>query len=541
MMALLLVHVRRTAFILITATFWLTLVHAQEITAEQYAADCRAYVADGNEIAARGACHGALQLDPTFDEAGRLLAQLDIRAGNLAAAQARLEAMQSARPHSDTLVLLAGIAVINRQPLLVEQYLQRIERLAPPSDMNAVPFLQVQLHLLRGEYTNAVHDMLHSLPLHGNATDEIILTEIVFLTRLREFTAAAEHLEFLPTPTATRAAQHFELLAARLAWATGDLDTAQGHYEAAFAIPGTDVHTEAYTAEHEYALVLLGQGQFAEAYRAWLAADSRAHGRWWLQPVSVSWVAIIMLFIALTMVAEASIPPTAGRYAPTNRQVLWSTGGSFAIAAVSLIVAVVGVLITSLVSYGSWIALLAPPNVFLLRMLFVTYVLLSAGAIAFVTLQRYTKSALHELLGPRIHWSGVFWGGIVFAAFVFGWEFFVVLRFRMMDIPFEMFAPLPVIVLFAVALVLGEVFFRAFVVPTFQLRYSNAMSIALAAVLYGIVLGAPVILFTAIGAFFSWLYTRNRSGLSLALAMAFGLVLLFTLTAIMPQLRTLFF
>lgn len=541
MMPSLFVQVRRAAVIFVLVISWGMLVHAQGITPEQYVADCRAYVNDGNAIAARGACEGALQLDATFDEAGRLLAQLDINAGNNAAARTRLEAMQRERPHSDTLVILASIAALEQQPTALEQYLTRIQQLPPPTDELAVPFLEVQLHLLRGEYTDAIHDVLHDLSTSETASDEIILTELTFLLRMREFTSTTEHFAYLPKPTAPLAAAEFELLAARLTWATGNLAAAQAHYEAAFEAQGATVQHEAYTTEHEYALVLLGQGDLADGYRAWLSADSRAHGQWWMHPFVVSWITVILLIIALTIVAESNIPQTFGRYAPANRQALWSAGGSLAIIGAGTLLASMGVLATSAVFFGSWFALFAPPNILLLRMLYVTYVLLATGLIAFGLLQQYTKSALHELRGPKIHWLGVFWGGVVVAGLTCAWEAWAVPRFGFADVPFEMFAPLPVIVLFAAALVIGELFFRGFLVPTFQLRYPTVTAVALAALLYGFVLGVPVALVTLISAFLSWLYTKNRSGLTLAFAMTFGLCLLFFITTIMPQLRTLFF
>src|SRR5690625_1811554 len=157
------VHVRYSALIFFLVMTWSAVTHAQDITAAQYVTQCRAHTDAGNEIAARAACEGALQLDPTLDTAGRLLAELDMRAGNLSAARTRLINMQRQRPHSDTLVLLAGIAVLQQQPKLLEQYLTRLSQLPPPTDTHAVPFLEAQLHLLRGEYTEAVHDMLHAL------------------------------------------------------------------------------------------------------------------------------------------------------------------------------------------------------------------------------------------------------------------------------------------------------------------------------------------------------------------------------------------
>ena len=120
-------HTTRTAALLIMLLLFFTgTVRAQTITVEHYVNLCRQHALYGDDIPARIACGSALQLDPTVDEAGRIIAKLDIDNRNLLAATARLDRMQRERPHSDNLVLLAQVAIQNEDVAAVRKYLQDI-------------------------------------------------------------------------------------------------------------------------------------------------------------------------------------------------------------------------------------------------------------------------------------------------------------------------------------------------------------------------------------------------------------------------------
>lgn len=515
--------------------------HAQEISARQYLATCLEHVEQWQEIPARIACQSALQLNPELDEASRALAYLDIIAGDLRSATDRLDTLQAKRPSSETLVLLAEIALARNQPALVQQYLDRIARLSPPANPLAVPFIQVRLQLLRGEYPAEVLEALHGFTISGHATVQMVLTEVELLLRMRHFTEAHLHLSELPTPTVPAQAALAELYAARLAWATGDPAQALRHYEAVLAQPTTVTLPGIFTVEHEYAAMLFASGDIAGAHQTWLSADSRVPGRWWLHPTVIIWFALGFFLVALLIIAESNVPHTFGRFDPIDRQIFWSAGGSLAILFGSALLTVVVLLIASHVFFGSWVAFFAPPNFLLFRMAFLTVLSFISGTTAFVLLQRYTRSAAHELRGTRVHLGAVLWGGLFIAAAIALWHIVGVPYFGGTIIMIDTFAPPLMLLAFVIAVPYGEIFYRAFMVPTFELRYSGIMPHVLSVMLFAFVLGAPIVLLLILGGFFTWVYSQYRSGTTVMLMVAVGLALLFTAGYFVPLLRTYFF
>ena len=75
----------------------------------------------------------------------------------------------------------------------------------------------------------------------------------------------------------------------------------------------------------------------------------------------------------------------------------------------------------------------------------------------------------------------------------------------------------------------SELYFRAFALPAFAKRYSGNMAVFLAAALYALVLGTPVLLNLVIGVLLGLGFLRSRSGLyvmSAQLVLQLGIVLL---------------
>lgn len=515
--------------------------HAQEISARQYLETCLAHVETWEEIPARIACQSALQLNPDLDEASRTIAYLDIVAGDLRSAFDRLTALQAKRPSSENLVLLAEIAIERNQPVLVEQYINRIANLPPPKDPLAVPFIEVRLQILRGEYPAGMLNSLHEFTLTGRATVQMVLTEIELLLRMRYFSEARLHLSELPRLTVPAQAALAGLYSARLAWATGDIQGAKAQYEAVLAEPTTTVLPGVFTVEHEYAAMLLALGDIGGAYQRWLSADSGVPGRWWLHPTMITWFALTFFLVALFIIAESNVPQTFGRFDPINRQIFWSVGGSLAILFGSALLATISLLVFSHVFFGHWMAFLAPPNFLLFRMAFLTTLSFISGTTALVLLQRYTRSAAHELRGTRIHIGSILWGGLFVAAAIALWHIVGVQHFGGTTIMIDMFAPPLMLLAFVVAVPYGEIFYRAFMVPTFELRYTGIMPHMLSVMLFAFILGAPVVLLLILGGFFTWIYTRYRSGTTVMLMVSFGLALLFATGYFVPLFRTFFF
>ena len=174
-------------------------------------------------------------------------------------------------------------------------------------------------------------------------------------------------------------------------------------------------------------------------------------------------------------------------------------------------------------------------------MAFLTVLSLIAGTTALVLLQRYTRSAAHELRGARIHLGAILWGGLFVAVAIALWHIVAVPYFGGAAIMVDMFAPPLMLLAFVVAVPYGEIFYRAFMIPTFELRYTGIMPHMLTIMLFALVLGAPVLLLLILGGFFTWIYTRYRSGTTVMLMVSVGLALLFTVGYFVPLLRTFFF
>ncbi len=491
----------------------------ERFSASAYYQQCLRFEAGGDLETARQSCLNALQLEPGSSDTQLALARIELALGNVASAEGRLRALRPAELTAEAYLLWAEIAFATQRFDETERHLRAAgERLAERFNRD----LEGRRRYLAGRLAERLGDPTEAL-MHYQAavaTDALELRYRLADARVRfQFGDAAGAREQLEDYRAFSGQDHPDLrsLLARIKWAQGDLLGAARNLEAAVAMRSARDSAQLADDLRALTLVYYGQGDFQSGGIALRSAVRRGNLLGDLLAQSLPWLLLLLLLLALHLVGESRVEATTGLELVEDPEP-WTVGHVYLNLAAALLIASAAAIGYGAWAYGNYLALVTPLQSAEARALFLAVLSLALVTLALLRVKSNGWQPAQALLGSSSGTglgllSGLGLFALTVAVFVYApdWPY---LRGFYLDVS----RLSPLIVAALVIVPLSELYFRAFAIPAFARRYHERLAVPMAAALFALVLGVPVVLLFAIGLVLGEVFRRTRSGLSPVLA-----------------------
>lgn len=496
--------------------------YAQTFNANTYYQQCLRFEAGGDLETAKQSCLNAIQIDPNLTDAQLALGRIDRELGNLAEAASRLEPIARAVDSAEPYILLAEIAIERAQYVSAESYLRQAQtRLQARfnSEFDARRrYLSGLLAEMRGDYNQALESYQTAIAADSLETTYRLANASLRFT-LGEAGLVIRELEQYQTFIGASGGADLLALLARARWAEGDYEGAANAFESAL-ITRSARDTEALQRDlRDRTLVYFGQGDFRSGSLALQAAAERGNLLPQLLGALLPWIVLLLLLFALHLVGESMVDTTSSLEIIEGPR-LWTVGQVYATLFTAALIAIIATLGYGYLQYQNFLAIVTPIQSADVRAFFLTVVSLLLAFLAYRQVRANGWKPFEVLLGGS---SNIPLGIGVGVGLLVG---IVAYKVYVPEAPWSQsgdfylgFARLtPLFIAAVVAIPLGELYFRAFVIPPLSQRYVPGLGIAISGVLYGLVLGVPLLLVVLVGAVLGEVFRRYEDGITLLVA-----------------------
>lgn len=521
----------RAALLLVLLVALLPFTFAQAFDSGRLLEQCLRLEAGGDFESARQSCLNALELEPGNNTTVLALARLELQLGLTGSAENRLLQLRGRGAGAEPQILLAGIAIDRNDLARASGYLDDAER-----ELAAAPnaALAARLSEQRGRLSERRGELQDALGHYRRAAASEPLEAGYYLAGARLLLqlglpeAAAEELQQYRTVSGQRGDAALHALRGQALWAAGELRAAAAEYEAAYVLrAGRDAEAQAQDLRN-LAAIYYGLGEIRDGNA--VLSDSLGRGNLvqLFAGNALLWLLLLVALAAVHLVNESRIPQHRSAQ-PVDGPLQWSIGKVYSVLFTALLVAVLAVALWSALAAGNYLAFLTPLQADATKAVFLISFSIVAAAGSIISVRRHGWNAAERLLGEGGQIvPGVLWGLLLLVIAVV-WQRFVPAGLLNPAWHLELSRLSGLTVAALVVLPFSELYFRAFALPAFEKRYSGNMAVFLAAALYALVLGTPVLLSLVIGVLLGLGFLRSSSGLyviSAQLVLQLGMVLL---------------
>lgn len=508
-----------------------TLVAAQNFDGARFLDQCLRLEAGQDYVSARESCLNALELSPNDADTLLALARLEIRLDELSSAENRLLQLRARVATAEPAILLAEIALLRNDLVLAESYLDGArQQLAssPNAELSARhAYLQgrtleqrAELQEALGEYRRAAGSQPLELDYYKAAA------RVLLAMGLPE--PAAEELQQYRSASGQRGDAELHSLRGEALWAAGQLEAAAAEYESAFALrAGRDAEAQASDLR-SLSAIYYGMGDLPGGNAALADAFRQGNLVRLLAGNSLMWLLVLLLLAGLHLVSESRVYQHQSAEASEGPR-LWHIGRVYSVLISAALLGIVAVIAWSILVLQNYTALFTPLQAAEVKAMFlITFTVIAVGG-SFIAARRHGWKPAEKLLGSGEQVVPGLLLGLLLLLLAILWLRFVPVGFLNTPWHFNL-NRLSGLSLAALALLpLSELYFRSFAVPAFEKRYGANTAVFLAAALYALILGTPVVLSLVIGVILGVGFLRNRSGfyvVTAQLVLQLGLVLL---------------
>ncbi len=508
-----------------------TPAHAQNFDGARFLDQCLRLEAGLDYISARESCLNALELSPNDPDTLLALARLEIRLAELSSAENRLLQLRARVASAEPAILLAEVALLRNDLMLAESYLDsaRQQLLSNPNAELAARHSWLygrtleqrgELQTALGEYRRAAASQPLEIEYYKAAARALLAMGLP--------EPAADELLQYRNASGQRGDAQLHSLRGEALWASGQLEAAATEYEAAFALrAGRDAEAQASDLR-SLSAIYYGMGDLAGGNAALSDAVRQGNLLRLLAGNSLMWLLLLLLLAGVHLVSESRVHQHQSADMSEGPR-LWPIGRVYSVLITSALLGVVAAVAWSVLVLDNYTALFTPLQATEVKSIFLIVFTLVAMLMSLAAARRHGWKAGAKLLGGGDQIvSGVLLGLLLIVVAV-AWMRFVPVG--LLNAPWhfglERLSGLTVAAL--AILPLSELFFRSFALPSFEKRYGANIAVFLAAALYALVLGTPVVLSVVLGLILGVAYLRSRSGFQVItgqLVLQLGLVLL---------------
>jgi membrane protease YdiL (CAAX protease family) len=481
---------------------------AQAPSARGYLQQCLTFEAEGDLETARLSCETALQLEPQLRGAELALGRIELALGEEARAERRFRGLVGGLEGDEARLLLA-------------QVMLRQNRLGEAENLLAAAMRQGDLEsrrlFLLGRVAEGRGDYEGALGFYRAAISASPVTEAYHLAsarlRLRlgdPFAAQGDLFAYLQSPSGQESAELLSLLG-HATWAAGDLSGAARFLERALDARSAREVEALERDRRALVLVYFGQGDWSAGRLVLASALRRDDLPGYLLSFSLPWLLLLLALLGLHLFGESRLEAGSSLARSSEPETVGSLYGGLALA---FVVASFATLAYGYFVLGNWLALVTPWQSADARACYLAVLAVVLFAFAWRRLKRSGLDPLDTLLGKT---PGIVLGlslGLALLALAIVYLHYAPeiawLRGFYLDYAHLNLWLVAAVVLFPLA----ELFFRGYALPALEHRYSPALAVAIAAILYALPLGLPLPLLVAIGLLLGAAYRRTRSGLT---------------------------
>lgn len=530
---------RRAVLVALVALMW-TSASAQVFSADRYLQECLRFEAGGDLTTARQSCLNALQVDPRLVTAELALARIDAAAGDYGAAESRLVRIRALVGTPEPWVLLAEVAfATDRFDEAAGHAARARSELAAAPDgalTGRVAFLQGALAVRDGRVDDALARYGEAIAFDPLAL-RYRLADAELRFRLGDVAGATAQLTAYEALSGDVRNADVKSLQGRLLWASGAVAPATDRLETALALRG--LRDSAAQAEDLRVLALLyyAQGDFDAGGIALREALRRGNLVGQATSNAMLWLLALVVLLALSLVAESR---RAGTSTDASEQPAWSLSDAYGVILTSALVGLAVSLLYAALVQTNLLALFTPLQ---RQDALAAYMIAFALTSAFLTSWRLRKAGFDPsdtLLGPPGTWPAGVLAGFGVAAVVLAYLAFVPQGGVFGPFLFDLARPTPLVAAALVVMPLAETAFRGLLQPSLVRRYGVEWAIALMALVWAIVVGAPVAALLLVGAGLALLTRRAGGPLPASVAVLTGWLTLLLLANFVPAVRGLF-
>jgi tetratricopeptide (TPR) repeat protein len=512
----------------LTFRFWSALVvitliscaFAQSTSANMYYQQCLRLEAIGDLTNARQSCLNALEVDNSMTNASLALARVDLALGNVAETSLLSGRVDEAESHLATARLR-----------LAENFNNQLE-----SRLN---YLTGRLDEVRSDYQRALINYRNAIISDGlDIRYRMTLANLLF--RLGDLPGARAELEDYQQFTGNTRNPELLSLLGHVKWSQGDFNGAINDLETAVTLRGSR-NPEAQSADlFALARIYYGQGDIrlgAQAFRAALREGSILLN---VLRSSLFWLLSLVVLLAVHLIGESRFTASTTLVADDG-PAMWSMTHVYSALFVSVILGAVIAFVYGLWRYDNYLAIITPVQSADTQALFLAITALFLTGFAFFRVRQFGWDPAEVLLGVVDHIPLGIVTGLGMLALAIGFQYFVGQNFFFSGFYLSTAQLTPTVAAAALLLPLSELFFRAFLIPPLKKRYDALFAVIISALLYGLLLGAPVVLLLAFGYLLATVFIRTNSGINTVVAsLVFHLGLLVAI-AFIPFVRGIFF
>ncbi len=495
---------------------------AQTFNADAYYQQCLRFETGGDLETAKQSCLNAIQINPDFTDARLALGRIDRELGNLSEAASRLESVVGSVDSAEPYILLAEIAIAQERYVSAESYLRQAE-----SRLNARfnsefdarrRYLSGLLAEMRGDFDEALESYQAAIAADSLET-AYRLADASLRFQLGEAGAVVRELESYQSFIGASGGADLLALLARARWAMGDYEGAANAFESSLAIRSAREGDALQRDLRDRMLVYFGQGDFRSGGLALQAAIERGNFLPLMLGAILPWLVLLLLLLALHLVGESMVD-TTNTLEIVEGPRPWTVGQVYNTLFTSAFIVIIATLGYGFVRYQNFLALLTPIQSADVRAFFFTAISLLLAFLAYRQVQTNGWKPVEVLFGSSSNVPIGIGVGIALLAGIVAYKVYVPEAPWSQSSGFYLgFAQLtPLFIAAVVAIPLAEVYFRAFVIPPLSRRYNPGVSVAISGVLYGLVLGVPLLLVVLIGAALGEVFRRYEDGITLLVA-----------------------
>jgi tetratricopeptide (TPR) repeat protein len=522
---------------------WLPWAAGQSLSANLYYQQCLRLEASGDLVNARQSCLNALEVDGSLTNASLALARVDLALGNLAAAESRLNDVRRRAPNAEVFILLGEAALLSGRLDEAESHLATARTRLAENFNNQ---LESRLNYLTGRLDEARSDYQRALINYRNAviSDGLNLryrmSLATLLYRLGDLVNARAELEDYQQFTGNTRNPELLSLLGHIQWSQGDFNGAISSLETAVTLRGSRNPEAQSTDLFALARIYYGQGEIrlgAQALRAALREGSILLN---VLSSSLFWLLSLVVLLAIHLIGESRFAASTTLVA-ADGPAMWSMTHVYGAFFVSVLVGAIIAFIYGLWRYDNYLAVLTPVQSADVQALFLAITALFLTGFAFFRVRQFGWDPAEVLLGVVDHIPLGILTGLGMLALAIGFQYLVGSNPIFAGFYLTTAQLTPTVAAAALLLPLSELFFRAFLIPPLKKRYDALFAVLISALLYGLLLGTPVLLLLAFGYLLSTVFIRTNSGINTVVAsLVFHLGLLVAV-AFIPFVRGIFF
>lgn len=515
-------------FVRATARVWFVLalvvllqfVQAQNFNANTYYQQGLRFESGGDFITARESYNNALRIQPNFFDAAFGKARVTAALGETEQAKAELNSLirdytiQTAAPY----ILLAQLHLADDEYSAARFNLTRA-RGVPQNNTQLEAernYLAGELARLEGQYNRALE--LYAAAMRLNPSDaNFYLADAQVRFALGFPREARSTLENYITVSGNRSNADVFSLLGQTSWAMSDLESAQRYFEAAVNARSRSLRDqEGLSRDYRHlATVYFAQGDFRRGQSALGSAGDLLS---YLLGQLLPWVLMALVLLALHLVGESLVDNESSLEIVDGPQA-WTVEQVYGTLFTALPIALIAMFVYSYFAYGHWLGIVTPLQSANTRAVFFIVLLLILSLLSVRKVRALGwKQPFQELLGDQAQTSLGIGVGLALLAVVLAYRFWVSRNYAdvlwLQGYYLNMSRLTPFVVIAVLLIPAAEVYFRAFVTAPMNQRYSRAVGLAIATVLFALVFTTPIPLLLIIGASLGGLFYRNRDGLT---------------------------